>query len=349
MKAFNESVRPPQIFSRTRDFLLVARPTLYILIILGVLATSFLYKLRADNIFACQASGYSSDRYLERCDATDYADYEHGAFWFDLEPAAEISAASADVLFLGDSRMQFAFSTAATAKWFSSASARYYLLGFFAFENSIFEGALLRKLKPRAEVYVIALGEFFEPSESSIAKIIMHDPAERTQYTVKRLLQFAHKTICMKLTKICGNSAVVFRSRQTGMSYMPPTSKFKGRERQVSYDQQVDERKIDDAIAIGRNFLSELPVNSECVILTVVPTVGTKLSFASAIASGLGKTLVVPEHLDGLQTFDGLHLDQVSAERWSEDFFKVAAPQIQKCLKVNHNAGNLIQQQRRAE
>ncbi len=348
MKAYN-SVRPQPIFSRIRDFLLVARPIIYILIILGVCAASFLFKLRADNIFACQASGYTTDRYLERCDATDYADYEHGAFWFDLEPEAEKSAASADVLFLGDSRVQFALSTAATVKWFSSASAGYYLLGFFAFENSIFEGALLRKLKPRAKVYVIAISDFFEPFESPVAKIMMHDDAQRSEYKFKRYLQFVHKATCMKLTKICGNSIVVFRSRQTGMSYMPLTNKFKGRERPVSYDQQIDERKIDDAIAIGRSFLSELPVKTECVILTAIPTVGTKLNVASAIAKGLGKKLVVPQELDGLQTFDGLHLEHASAERWSEAFFKVAGPQIQECLEATHNGSNLIQQQRSAE
>ena len=94
----------------------------------------FLYQLRTDNIFACPASGYTSDRYLSNC-GTSYGDYEHGAFWFDLEPAAEMSAASADVLFLGDSRMLLAFSTAATTKWFSSASASFYLLGFYAFRK----------------------------------------------------------------------------------------------------------------------------------------------------------------------------------------------------------------------
>ena len=111
---------------------------------------------------------------------------------------------------------------------------------------------------------------------------------------------------------------------------MPQTAKFNGLERSVSYDEQIDQHAIDDAIAIGRIFLSELPVRGECVILTVVPTVGTKLRVANAIASGLGKTLVVPEHFDHLQTREGVHLDQASAEQWSKDFFKVAGPEIQQ-------------------
>jgi hypothetical protein len=329
---------PLQISSRKRHALFRERPTLYILILLVACTASFLYKFRVDNIFACPANGYSPDKYLSNCDS-GYGDYEHGAFWFDLEPAAEMSAATADVLFLGDSRMLLAFSSAATTKWFSSASASFYLLGFYAFENSIFERPLLHRLKPRAEVYIIPVGDFFQPFEAPVAKNIMHDEPVRARnlYNFKRNLQFVHEAICMKLPAICGNRLAVFRSRQTGMWYLE-TSRFKGRERQVSYDQQVDEREINDAVAIGRTFLSELPVKPECVILTVVPTVGTKLSIANAIASGLGKKLVVPQRLDELQTLDGLHLNQASAERWSQAFFNTAGSQIQKCLAM-HTSG----------
>jgi hypothetical protein len=335
-----------QFLSRTRDAFLKGRPIIYILILLGGCASSYLYKLRIHNIFSCQASGYTSDTYLAYCDATGYGDYDHGAFWFDLEPAAERSAASADVMFLGNSRMQFAFSTAATALWL--APAKYYLLGFLGFENSIFARALLERLKPKAKVYVIAIDDFFEPTERPLAQIVMHASEGRLRYEVKRFLQPVHKAICGKLTTICGNGVVVFRFRQTGTFNMPQTSKFMGLARQVSYDQQIDENAVDEAIAIGRVFLSDLPVKPECVILTASPTVGTKLRVANAIASGLGKTLVVSEQLDGLQTIEGVHLDHPSAERWSEVFFETASPEIQKCLddKVaispnhTHDTGN---------
>jgi hypothetical protein len=331
--------RDPQILSTSRLDPFIARPTIYILIVLGAFFASYLYKLRVDNILACQASGYTSDTYLAYCDATNYGDYDHAAFWFDLEPTAEMSATGADVIFLGNSRMQFAFSTAATAQWFGLS--RYYLLGFLGFENSIFAQALLNKLKPKAKVFIIAIDGFFESSERPLAKNVMHARAGRPRYEVKRLLQFVHKAICMKLSIICGDGVVVFRSRETGTFNMPQTSRFKGLARLVSYDQQIDEHAVDDAIAIGRIFLSELPVKPECVILTSVPTVGTKLGVANAIASGLGKKLVIPEYLDGLQTIEGVHLDHTSAERWSEAFFKTAVPQIQKCLGVHTSVGTL--------
>jgi hypothetical protein len=330
---------PLQGYSRKQDGFFKGRPTLYIVILLGAFIASSIYHFRVDDIFACAAGGYTSDRYLAHCDAANYGDYEHGAYWFDLEPAAERAAASADVLFLGDSRVQFAFSTPATAQWFSSASIGYHLLGFVAFENSIFARALLHRLKPRAKVYVIPVTDFFQQSAAPEAKHIMQDDAARSRYAVKRRWQFIHEAVCMKLTTVCGHAFAVFRSRQTGMWSTSPLS-MKSHGSPASYNEQIDEHKIDEAIAIGRIFLSELPVKPECVLLTVIPTVGTKLGAANAIASGLGKTLVVPQNLDGLQTFDGTHLDHASAERWSEAFFKIAGPQIQRCLEVTKHGGS---------
>jgi hypothetical protein len=324
-----------RIFSRRRGGLFRARPSVYILILLGAFTAAFLHRVRSNTIFACQATGYNSDRYLSYCAGSFYGDYEHGAFWFDLEPAAELSAAKADVLFLGNSRSQAGFSTAATAQWFSSASTSYYLLGFQLQENSIFEQALLHKLKPRAEVYVITIPGFFQPSAAPVAERIMHDAAERTRYLSKRYFQFVHKAICMKLTPICGQLWAQYRSRQTGRWHSPQIGLFfKGPERPVSYDQKMDKREIDDGIAIGRVFLADLAAKPECVILTAVPYAGTKLGVANAIATGLGRTLTFPDQLDGLQTFDGDHLDPASAERWSAAFFKAAGPQIRKCLKA---------------
>jgi hypothetical protein len=319
------------VFWSQKTGLFAAKPAVYISILVCSFLGSFIYGLRFDNIFACQATGYTADRYLSICDVKNYGDYEHGAFWFNLEPAAERSAEGADVVILGNSRAQFAFSTDATAQWFSSSSAKYYLLGFVGWENSVFARALLRKLKPRAQVYVVAIEDYFEPFERPFARVI-HDPAARSRYESKRLLQSYHKAICMKVSGICGNGSAIFRSRETGMYYMPDKSQFRSRGVPVSDDKQIDQRQIDDAIGIGHVFLSELPVRPECVILTVVPTVGEKLNAARAVASGLEKMLVEPEDLDGLQTFDGFHLDRESAERWSDAFFKVAGAQIRQCL-----------------
>ena len=88
--------------------------------------------------------------------------------------------------------------------------------------------------------------------------------------------------------------------------------------------------EADTAAAI--HFLFDLPVQEDCVILTMIPTAGTKIGNVKAIAAALHKDLVTPE-IPELQTFDGSHLDQQSAERWSQAFFEAAGPEIRSCLE----------------
>ena len=334
-RLFSSSPATSQVSSRMLGGLLTVRPTLYIIVLLAGFGVGYLYQLRANNIFACQAGGYTSDRFLSYCGATGYGDYEHGAFWFDLEPSAQASAKNAEVLFIGDSRLQFAFSTPAIAQWFSSASASYYLLGFIEFENSVFFRALLPRLKPKAVVYIINIPEFFQASGSLAAKGVMDGgEAARLRYRMKRLLQSAHKAICGPLPKLCGHAITIYESRPTGVWYMAPSGSFEGSERPVSSDNEIHPREVREAIELGQTFISELPTKPECIILTAVPGVGLKLGDANAIANGLGKRLVAPEQLDDLKSFDGVHLAFASAERWSEAFFKIAGPQIRNCLET---------------
>jgi hypothetical protein len=306
-----------------------ARPALYVCFILGVVLPTLFYKGWTDSIFGCQATGYSSDRYLAYCNAPDYGEFEHGAIWFGLEPSALKFASSAEVMFLGDSRMQFAFSNVPTADWFSSASAKYYLLGFGEFENAVFTQELLRKLRPQGKVYVINIDGFFDRIEHPAAKRVMHDEMAQFKYEVKHIWQLVHEPICTRLPAICGNNYAIFRSRVTGD--WRATENLLDHSVQVSYDQSIAKDEIDSRAIFGNEFLSRLPVPHDCIVLTIVPTVKTKSATANAIADALGMNLISPE-LDGLRTFDGTHLDQTSAERWSTAFLRVAAPRIRQCL-----------------
>ena len=315
--------------SSNRNAFSASRPAVYVSIILGVVLAVYAYKLRTDGIFACQAEGYTSDRYLSYCHNSGYGDYEHGAFWFGLEPSIQNFAANAEVLFLGSSRMQLALSTRATADWFSSIPARYYLMGFGYNENAVFAHELLLKFKPKAKVYVVNIERFFDRSETVPAGTVMRDQAAKGRYEVKRLWQLVHRPICQSVPVICGDQYVIFRSRETGAFSVSGLSQFKSAA--VSYDHSMDQTAVQNEAAIGREFLSELPVKRECIILTMVPYARTKVTAVSALANALGMNLVWPD-VDHLQTFDGSHLDRPSAERWSKAFLEVAAPQIRKCL-----------------
>jgi len=320
-----------------------SRPALYISIMLCTIGLALAYKLRTNGILACEAGGYTSDQYLAFCPAAGYGDYEHGAFLFKLEPSALTFASKADVLFFGDSHVQHAFSTAATTEWFTLASARYYLLGFIFGENVTFAEPLLREVKPTAKVYVVPV-DFFARTETAPGKEVLHDPGAPHNYRVKRIWQFVHKALCGALPAPCGKSPAIFRSRETG-SYQLNLSGVGARafkSSPVVYDRDINHERAARYTMSARTFLSGLAIGRDCIILTRVPTVranafvyASSVETAGAVADALGVTLVAPE-LDGLQTFDGSHLDPPSAERWSKAFFEAAGPQMRKCLSPSH-------------
>src|SRR5262249_8977289 len=102
--------------------------------------------------------------------------------------------------------------------------------------------------------------------------------------------------------------------------------------------------KVAGYIASGQAFLSHLPVSRDCVIMTVVPTVRTDASAntssaetAAAVAQALGLPFVSPV-VEGLNTFDGSHLDPPSAERWSKALLDAAAPRIRNCLGISQKS-----------
>jgi len=309
------------------------RPAIYICLVLAGVIASYVYWTRTRTIFACEATLYSSDRYVAYCNASGYGDYEHGAFWFDLEHSAQTFARNADVLFLGSSRTQFAFSTTTTADWFSAAAARYYLFGFLDYEGVTFAEQLLRQVKPKARVYVIDVegGDYFRQWESPMAQAVMHDPAEGMVYERKRLWQRVHESVCKVLPIFCGHQYAFFRSRATG-AYDLDIGHYRPTNAPVSYDPVINDDVVKRNTAVATEFLSHLRVQKKCVILTTIPMVETKIGNAKAIAAALGEDLVMPE-IQELLTFDGTHMEKKSAERWSSAFFQAAGPKIRSCLE----------------
>jgi hypothetical protein len=324
----------PNARSKAWTGLFAHRVVIYICVLLVASIGAYGYGIRTRSIFACQADGYSADRYVADCNVANYADYEHGAFQFNLEPSVQDSVRNADVLFLGNSRTQIAFSTVPTEQWFSANSGRYYLMGFGYFENALFEGELLRRIHPHAKVYIINVDAFFEKSETAPVKTILHDPRARDEYEAKRFWQHVHERICGAFTALCGHQFVIFRSRDTGAYYME--GQPGGQTAPVTYDPVVNQDLANASIATAVDFLSRF-TEKKCVILTIVPTVGTQIGTAKAIARGVGLPLVTPGSVEGLRTWDGSHLDQPSAQRWAQAFFQVAGPEIQSCLN-NRNA-----------
>jgi len=306
-----------------------ALPSLYLLLVVISVLGSFLYKLRVDGVFACPASGYGSAAYLSDCTAANYGDYDHGAFWFGLEPEARRAAAEADVIVVGNSRLQFAFSGPGTAAWFSGSSIRYYLLGFSHSENVVYIGPLLSKIGPRAKVYVINVDRVFDDRLSPPTAQILQARDIQARYQEKRGWQALHKPLCGALPFLCGHKFGVYRERSDGTWRVAGAGPFEPSSVSEGRPSNVD--RWPQYAALGEKFLAQLGVNRRCVLLTLVPTVDTKRAEATAIADALGLELFSPQ-VDGLRTFDGSHLDAESAERWSVAFLQAAGPRMRECI-----------------
>lgn len=310
---------------------------LYVALVAFAALAAYGYSLRQEGIFSCPGTGYGPDSYLAYCEGSQYGDYDHGAFWFDsLEPQVHSSLRAAQVLFLGNSRMQFGFSSDATRSWFAAAGAPYYLMGFAYWENYQFEWPLLRRVEPHPKVYIVNLDLFFGTVESGPAKLVTGGGAEvLSHYRSKRLWQLPHRLLCSLSVRLCGDHETFFRSISTGEYTRLGGTRAHA---PVSFDWHADPALTADYVKRGREFFNSLPVERDCILLTIVPSKDTQVGTAQAVAAELGLTLVAPQTAD-LTMFDHAHLDRPSAERWSRAFFDAAGPRIRECLNHDTHAG----------
>ena len=310
------------------------RPSVYILVILFSVVAAFAFHMRQDGIFTCPALDGAG--YLGYCQGTAYGDYDHGAVWFGLEPGVREAAAAADVLFVGNSRMQFGFSAPALNDWAAANGASFYLLGFSHNETAEFTAPLLKGLRPHARAYVISVDKFFFERESPPAAEVMHDPETRARYAAKRAWQRPHRLICGSLPALCGSSISFYRQRDTGQWRLEGSDGIAAAV--INSDRPVytkgDPELLATMTANAQAFLDDLDalgVARPCVILTYVPSTDNNRLLANALASALGMALIAPQG-EGLVTMDGSHLDPPSAQVFTADFLAAAGPRLAQCL-----------------
>ncbi|HMR51707.1 MAG TPA: hypothetical protein PKA33_04375 [Amaricoccus sp.] len=310
------------------------RPGLYLAVVLVAAVAAFAYHMRQAGIFACPADGYGEGRYLGYCQGSAYGDYDHGALWYGLEPETRAAAAAADVVLLGNSRLQFGLSTAALADWFAGAGASYYLLGFSHNENALFTAPLLADLHPSARAYVISVDKFFFDRPSSVAQEIQQgSPDTRSRYEGKRLWQGVHRAVCGALPALCGGQVSYFRDIGTGAWIMDGTEGIVPE--RIKFDRPVYDKAslamMPQLIESAKAFLDGLDVDPSCVILTYIPSTQNNRILADELAAALGQEMIAPQG-EGLVTIDGSHLQPASAETWSAAFLEAAGPRLRQCL-----------------
>lgn len=301
----------------------------YVVAVVLALVATYAYKLRSHGVFACPAAYQGT--YLSDCNAAEYGDYDHGAFWFGLEPAAREAASRAQVLFLGNSRIQFALSAPATTRWFGERSIPFYSLGFSHYESVTFVTPVLERVKPRPRAVVINADRFFAEWQSPVSGQVMGDGGARASYDAKRTWQRVHEPLCRRLPEACGDAFAVYRTVANGIWL---TAGRKPDQRVAVAEGPASEtERWPHFIDLANRFVDTLGVERECLVLTIVPNSQTRRAEAEAIAQALGARFIAPR-IDGLTTFDGSHLDSRSAALWSASFLDAAGPVLERCVGV---------------
>lgn len=305
----------------------------------ATLVSAVLFKFILFSSARCDAFGGGNGDFMAYCNVGTHGHYDHAAYLFDLEKGLTEHVRQANLLFLGDSRIQYAFSTSSLTDFVSHHPAiRPYLLGFGHIEQDLFSAEILKRIKPTPSVIIINADPFFAQIASEHAKDLLKDDVFGLEKTNARIKNFWHpisEAACNGRIPIigrfiCGAHETIYRSVNDGRwifheKHLPaiPVS-----------DQQrspLDDSAIKSYAANAEAFLSKLSVDRRCVVLTFVPTVNGKPFIASGVAAKIGISFIAPK-LDALFTVDGSHLDTDSSERWSQAFLTEIEPVLASCI-----------------
>jgi hypothetical protein len=281
--------------------------------------------------------------FLAYCNSNDFGDFEHGAFLWNLEPAAVKALQNARVLFLGNSRVQFAFSTTASEAYFREIKTPYYLAGFTYYENMVFAQKLIEKYKlhPRA-VVINSDDTFFRNKLLSTPAAMLRPKTEslfwKTFYGYLLKDGYAHlaRPLCETAPFLCGQTLqTLWRRRETGEWLWQETFANKNTFKPITPSSRAPAPDESDMLKIesaAETFFGTLALRHECIILTVIPnSVSTDEPIANRVGRKFGLPVILPR-VDNLGTIDDSHLNGDSAERWSSAFLIDAAPTFERCL-----------------
>lgn len=319
------------------------RPKIYVAILAAAALVGFAANARLNSIAACTGEGYRSDTYLAYCEASGYGNFEHGALYLSLVPEAVENLRKADVLMLGSSRVQRAFSTQATEDFFRRLGASFYVTGFGYGENVAFAQALIENLSLSPKAVIVNADPFFDTDLSWPARTLLKMENGDDIYEDKGTWQEVHREFCggdAATGWLCGDQPAIFRSVKDGRWTLANYEQAKplpirpaGEERWLGERERLVRR--------AQAFLDRLDaagVPRSCVLFTVIPSDYATYDTARHMAERTGVELVTVE-LPGLQTTDGSHLTPESAERWSAAQLDRMAPRLADCTGAPASAG----------
>ncbi len=128
------------------------------------------------NISFCDIAMLSyAVNYVAFCSDKHFGDFEHQAFYYGLFDT-DRRIREADVLFIGDSHLQYAFSHSNVATFFSERHASFFLAGLGYGEAVIFADEVLKRHPPRPKILVINEDGFSGGGLTEPARYVLEHP-----------------------------------------------------------------------------------------------------------------------------------------------------------------------------
>lgn len=237
---------------------------------------------------------------------------------------------SADVLFVGNSRLLFAFTSRDLRRFFAPRGLEYFMLAFGHREHDAFPRAIIRRFDLRPRLVIVNADEFFLGAQSAWADRVMDD----TWFDAQKLWFEAEATHWARrhvhawlpyLPDVWRNERelVAYRSRDDGTWLVASGFSGIGASFRPGSSERVEltEQKRRNA----RSFKAEIEARGGRLVLCLVPSPRADRGVAEALAREIGVPLVAPEP-PGLRTFDGSHLMPESASAFAAAFFAELQP-----------------------
>jgi hypothetical protein len=299
-----------------------------------IFGTAIYFSTWLAKVAACPLAD-DAGTYLAYCSDRRYGDFEHMAYGLELVPSAVRSLKNAEVVILGNSRTQVAFSTPQVDQFFRDRSISYHVLGFGYNETGEFAAYLFRKYRLTPRVLIINADTFFTEGLSNQAKrAIAAGPQVWVDGLMKMAFERLHNRICRISSRTCRHTDAfsIYRSSETGQWHGYGTAPVLGEEILSMKSGSLDDADLKTSHDVTARLLPSFNVRKECIILTGVPNPiidGEKI--ARVLGQDFGLSVVLPD-IKGMRSYDGSHLTRTSAESWSAAFLSDSAVTIERCL-----------------
>jgi hypothetical protein len=285
-----------------------------------------------------------SDWYL----ASDFkGPLDHDVLYYNFGKSIE-NAKKADILFLGNSRVQLGLDRGLLESFAKRNCLNYFNMAFANVESYQFPLMIIRKYDLRPKVIIINAEDFTGSlsflaqdviSQGRLQSVLLFFLRNATYKDILVLHSYAPRWIRETFSATLKEHVykhVVYRSRVTGQWSRPASRKSIPitNKNESDCEAGIKEKTFDNA----KRFKEEMSKRGTRVVLTLVPHNYSSQNCAEQLAKHIG-ALMIGVDWHGLSTVDLSHLTKESSQRFTEEFlrkFETSECFLDLIYKKNH-------------